>query len=102
MARKRKPLNDPRHTATHEAGHAVIARVLTLACGEAVFARTTTPALPATRSKVIPWSAKAFGFINSNSASTVLSTERASWSSWPAPRRRPSLLGSCQANGCEG
>ena len=35
MARKRKPLNDPRHTATHEAGHAVIARVLTLACGEA-------------------------------------------------------------------
>jgi hypothetical protein len=22
MARKRKPLNDPHHTATHEAGHA--------------------------------------------------------------------------------
>ena len=35
MARKRKPLNDLRHTATHEAGHAAIARVLTLACGEA-------------------------------------------------------------------
>ena len=47
MARKRKPLNDPPHTATHEAGHAVIARVLTLACGEAVFVRTTTPAVPA-------------------------------------------------------
>jgi ATP-dependent Zn protease len=27
--------NDPHHSATHEAGHAVIARVLTLACGEA-------------------------------------------------------------------
>jgi ATP-dependent Zn protease len=27
--------NDPHHTATHEAGHAVIARVLTLACGGA-------------------------------------------------------------------
>ncbi len=35
MARKRNPLNDPRHTATHEAGHAVVARVLTLACGGA-------------------------------------------------------------------
>ena len=31
--RKPKPLNDPRHTATHEAGHAVIGRVLTLLCG---------------------------------------------------------------------
>jgi ATP-dependent Zn protease len=27
--------NDPRHTAIHEAGHAVIARVLTLVCGDA-------------------------------------------------------------------
>jgi hypothetical protein len=27
--------NDPHHTAIHEAGHAVIARVLTLACGQA-------------------------------------------------------------------
>src|SRR4051812_13699357 len=27
--------NDPQHTAIHEAGHAVIARVLTLACGGA-------------------------------------------------------------------
>ncbi|WP_338833572.1 hypothetical protein [Bradyrhizobium septentrionale] len=27
--------NDPHHSATHEAGHAVIARVLTLACGGA-------------------------------------------------------------------
>lgn len=27
------PLNDPRHTAIHEAGHAVIARVLTLSSG---------------------------------------------------------------------
>jgi hypothetical protein len=34
-----KPMNDPRHTATHEAGHAVIARVLTLDCGGA----TTKP-----------------------------------------------------------
>jgi ATP-dependent Zn protease len=32
MTRKPKPLNDPRHTATHEAGHAVIGRVLTLLC----------------------------------------------------------------------
>ena len=32
---KRKPLNDPRNTATHEAGHAVISRVLTLDCGGA-------------------------------------------------------------------
>jgi ATP-dependent Zn protease len=32
VTRKPKPLNDPRHTATHEAGHAVIARVLTLLC----------------------------------------------------------------------
>jgi hypothetical protein len=31
---KPKPLNDPRRTATHEAGHAVIARVLTLLCGD--------------------------------------------------------------------
>ena len=35
--RKPKPkpesLNDPRHTAVHEAGHAVIGRVLTLVCG---------------------------------------------------------------------
>ena len=30
-----QPLNDPRHTAVHEAGHAVIARVLTLMCGGA-------------------------------------------------------------------
>jgi ATP-dependent Zn protease len=28
-----KPLNDPRHTAIHEAGHAVVGRVLTLLCG---------------------------------------------------------------------
>ena len=35
MTRKPKPLNDPRHTATHEAGHAVVARVLTLICGGA-------------------------------------------------------------------
>jgi len=33
--KKPKPLNDQLHTATHEAGHAVIARVLTLACGGA-------------------------------------------------------------------
>jgi ATP-dependent Zn protease len=33
--RKPQPLNDPRHTATHEAGHAVIGRVLTLLCGGA-------------------------------------------------------------------
>ncbi|MGY4311099.1 thermonuclease family protein [Bradyrhizobium sp. JR3.5] len=33
-----KPLNDPRHTATHEAGHAVIGRVLTLLCGGAIIA----------------------------------------------------------------
>ena len=33
--RKKKLLNDPRSTATHEAGHAVIARVLTLLCGGA-------------------------------------------------------------------
>ena len=33
--RKPKVLNKPRHTATHEAGHAVIARVLTLMCGGA-------------------------------------------------------------------
>jgi ATP-dependent Zn protease len=33
--RKPKPLNDPRSTATHEAGHAVIARVLTLLSGGA-------------------------------------------------------------------
>jgi hypothetical protein len=31
--RKPKPLNDLRHTALHEAGHAVIGRVLTLVCG---------------------------------------------------------------------
>ena len=30
---KPKSLNDPRHTAVHEAGHAVIGRVLTLVCG---------------------------------------------------------------------
>jgi hypothetical protein len=35
MTRKRTPRTDPRHTATHEAGHAVIARVLTLMCGGA-------------------------------------------------------------------
>jgi len=35
MTGKRKPyLNDPWHTAIHEAGHAVIARVLRLRCGE--------------------------------------------------------------------
>jgi ATP-dependent Zn protease len=28
-----KPLNDRRHTAIHEAGHAVIGRVMTLVCG---------------------------------------------------------------------
>ncbi len=28
-------LNDPHHTAIHEASHAVVARVLTLACGQA-------------------------------------------------------------------
>jgi hypothetical protein len=32
-------LNNPDHTATHEAGHAVIARVLTLACGSASVVR---------------------------------------------------------------
>jgi ATP-dependent Zn protease len=32
--RRPKPLNDPRHTAIHEAGHAVIGRVLTLVCGD--------------------------------------------------------------------
>jgi hypothetical protein len=42
--RKRRILNDPRHTATHEAGHAVIARVLTLACGGAA-ASFATPAM---------------------------------------------------------
>jgi ATP-dependent Zn protease len=31
--RRPKPLNDPRHTAIHEAGHAVAGRVLTLFCG---------------------------------------------------------------------
>lgn len=30
-----QPLNDPRHTVVHEAGHAVIGRVLTLMCGGA-------------------------------------------------------------------
>jgi hypothetical protein len=35
MTHKPKPLNDPHSTATHEAGHAVIARVLTLLCGGA-------------------------------------------------------------------
>jgi hypothetical protein len=33
--KRQKPLNNPRHVAFHEAGHAVIARVLTLACGGA-------------------------------------------------------------------
>ena len=35
MTRKRTSRADPRHTATHEAGHAVIARVLALMCGGA-------------------------------------------------------------------
>jgi hypothetical protein len=34
-SRKLKALNKPLNIATHEAGHAVIARVLTLLCGEA-------------------------------------------------------------------
>jgi hypothetical protein len=33
--RKPKPVNDFRRTATHEAGHALIGRVLTLLCGGA-------------------------------------------------------------------
>ncbi|WMT76053.1 hypothetical protein [Bradyrhizobium sp. Ash2021] len=37
-AKPRRALNDPKHTACHEAGHAVIARVLTLACGGASIA----------------------------------------------------------------
>ena len=34
MTLKEGEMNDPRHTAIHEAGHAVIARVLTLSCGD--------------------------------------------------------------------
>ena len=34
-SRELKVLNDPRNTAIHEAGHAVIARVLMLLCGDA-------------------------------------------------------------------
>ncbi|MBR0831405.1 hypothetical protein JQ596_38460 [Bradyrhizobium manausense] len=33
--RRAQSLNDPHRTATHEAGHAVIGRVLTLLCGGA-------------------------------------------------------------------
>ena len=35
MSRRASSLNSPQHTAIHEAGHAVIGRVLTLVCGKA-------------------------------------------------------------------
>jgi hypothetical protein len=35
MSRRKRHLNDLRHTAIHEAGHAVIGRVLGMTCGHA-------------------------------------------------------------------
>lgn len=51
MKRSRKRL---KQTAYHEAGHAVIGRVLTLACGHATIRPITTKAKPATPSRMSP------------------------------------------------